>query len=89
MLYANIIPLIGTDHSNKGLIVIILVYNYIYICDYMYKYIIYCPNLMYNKLPSVVDYQILNCDHNALSTLLSLCDICHQWLPSSHTVYEM
>lgn len=21
---------------------------------------------MYNKLPSVVDYQILNCDHNAL-----------------------
>lgn len=56
MLYVNIILLIGIDYLNKGLIVIILVYNYIYICDYMYKYIIYCLNLMYNKFLFVVDY---------------------------------
>lgn len=60
----------------------------------MYKYIIYCPNLMYNKLPSVVDYQILNCDHNALIVPYCHCVIfatndCHLLLQFSHTVYEM
>lgn len=59
----------------------------------MYKYIIYCPNLMYNKLPSVVDYQILNCDHNALVPycycVIFATNDCHLLLQFSHTVYEM
>lgn len=53
----------------------------------MYKYIIYCPNLMYNKLPSVVDYQILNCDHNALVPYC-YCVIFANILPSSITVFS-
>lgn len=56
----------------------------------MYKYMIYCPNLMYNKLPSVVDYQILNCDHNALvpycHCVIFATNDCHLLLQFSHTV---
>lgn len=42
---------------------------------------------MYNKLPSVVDYQILNCDHNALVPYC-YCVIFANILPSSITVFS-
>lgn len=42
---------------------------------------------MYNKLPSVVDYQIFNCDHNALVPYCH-CVIFATILPSSITVFS-